>query len=73
MTKLTGLVQELFQLVRAGDAERLKRLLKMGLVPNLRDGNGNSLLMLASYDGQHETARVLLEHGADPQHKTLTE
>ena len=61
------LVQELFQLVRAGDAARLRNLLGMGLVPNLRDGKGNSLLMLASYNGQHETARALLEHGGDAE------
>jgi uncharacterized protein len=61
------LVQELFALVRSGDAERLARLLGMGLVPNLRDGKGDSLLMLASYNGHHEATRVLLEHGADPQ------
>ena len=61
-----ALAQELFQLVRAGDAERLGRLLEMGLVPNLRDGKGNSLLMLASYNGHHEAARLLLRHGGDP-------
>ena len=61
------LVQELFQLVRAGDAVRLEGLLEKGLPPNLRDGQGNSLLMLASYNRNHETARVLLEHGADPE------
>ena len=61
------LVQELFQLVRQGDTERLEGLLKMGLPANLRDGKGNSLLMLASYNGNYETARLLLEHGGDPE------
>jgi uncharacterized protein len=60
-------VQELFRLVRAGDTPRLARLLGMGLVPNLRDGKGDSLLMLASYNGHHELTRLLLEHGADPE------
>lgn len=60
-------VQELFGVVRAGDTERLAGLLEMGLVPNLRDGQGNSLLMLAAYNGRHETARLLLGHGGDPQ------
>ena len=60
-------VQEIFQLARVGDAERLKDLLEHGLVPNIRDGRGNSLLMLASYNGNFEAARVLLEHGGDPQ------
>ena len=60
-------VQELFQLVRVGDAPRLQEFLENGLVPNIRDGKGNSLLMLASYNGNHEATRVLLEHGGDPQ------
>jgi ankyrin repeat protein len=62
------MIQELFQLVRAGDAARLKGLFERGFdAPNIRDGKGNSLLMLASYNGQLETTRVLLEHGGDPQ------
>lgn len=61
------LVQELFQLVRTGDAQRLENLLEMGLAPNICDGKGNSLLMLASYNGNYETTRVLLERGGDPQ------
>ncbi len=60
-------VQEVFQLARAGDAERLKEFLEIGLAPNIRDGKGNSLLMLASYNGNFVAARVLLEHGGDPE------
>jgi len=62
------MIQQLFQLVRAGDAARLQRLFERGFdAPNIRDGKGNSLLMLASYNGQIETTRVLLENGGDPQ------
>ncbi|HEY8563559.1 MAG TPA: ankyrin repeat domain-containing protein [Pyrinomonadaceae bacterium] len=62
------LIQQLFQLVRSGDAARLEALFARGFnAPNIRDGKGNSLLMLASYHGHLETTRVLLEHGADPQ------
>jgi len=62
------MIQELFQLIRAGDAPRLKGLFERGFdAPNIRDGKGNSLLMLASYNGHIETARLLLEHGGDPQ------
>ena len=62
------MIQELFHLVRAGDAPRLKGLFERGFdAPNISDGNGNSLLMLASYNGHIETARLLLEHGGDPQ------
>lgn len=58
-------VQELFALVRGGDAATLARLLAMGLVPNLRDGKGDSLLMLAAYHGHVDAVRVLMQHGAD--------
>ena len=62
-----ALALELFQLVRAGEGERLARLLDMGLVPNLRDGKGDSLLMLAAYHGHADAVRLLLRHGADAQ------
>ena len=62
------MIQQLFQLVRAGDAARLEGLFERGFdAPNIRDGKGNTLLMLASYNSQIETTRVLLEHGGDPQ------
>lgn len=62
------MIQQLFQLVRTSDAERMRGLFEKGFdAPNIRDGKGNSLLMLASYNGQIEMTRVLLKHGADPQ------
>lgn len=62
------MIQQLFQLVRSGDATRLQGLFERGFdAPNIRDGKGNTLLMLASYNGQLEMTRVLLEHGGDPQ------
>ncbi len=62
------MIQQLFQLVRSDDAARLQGLFERGFdAPNIRDGKGNTLLMLASYNGQLETTRVLLEHGGDPQ------
>lgn len=61
-------VQELFQIARAGDTERLAKVFEMGFAaPNIRDGKGNSLLMLASYNRNHETTRLLLRHGGDPE------
>ncbi len=62
------MIQQLFQLVRSGDTARLEGLFERGFnAPNICDGKGNSLLMLASYNGQLETTRVLLKHGGDPQ------
>jgi ankyrin repeat protein len=48
---------------RGGQSRELDELLAMGLPPNLRNEKGDSLLMLASYHGQAETVRVLLNRG----------
>ncbi len=62
------MIQQLFQLVRSSDAARLQGLFERGFdAPNIRDGKGNSLLMLASYNGQLEMTRVLLARGGNPQ------
>ena len=62
------MIQQLFQLVRSSDAARLQGLFDKGFdAPNIRDGKGNTLLMLASYNEQLEMTRVLLENGGDPQ------
>ncbi len=62
------MIQQLFQLVRSSDAARLQGLFEKGFdAPNIRDGKGNTLLMLASYNGQLEMTRVLLENGGDSQ------
>ncbi len=50
---------------RAGETEWLAAMLRHGLPVNLADAKGNSLLMLASYNGNLETARMLLECGAE--------
>jgi len=62
------MIQQLFKLVRSDDAARLQGLFDRGFdAPNIRDSKGNTLLMLASYNGQLEMSRVLLEHGGDSQ------
>ncbi len=55
-----------FDLARHGDAAELDALLGGGLPPNLRNGKGDSLLMLAAYNGNEAAVRTLLDHGADP-------
>ena len=59
--------EQVFDSTRQGDAARLADLLGRGLPPNIRNHNGDSLLMLAAYHGHRDAARVLLENGADPQ------
>ena len=50
--------------VRSGETESLAAMVRHGLPVNLADAKGNTLLMLASYNGQLETARMLLAAGA---------
>jgi ankyrin repeat protein len=62
-----ALAQQLFELAREGNTEALTKPLELGLAPNIRDSNGNSLLMLAAYNGHEAMTRLLLQHGADPE------
>lgn len=56
-----------FQFARMGHAEELAELFRQGLPANLRNDKGDSLLMLAAYNGQAEATRVILEAGGDPE------
>ncbi|KAF8530206.1 ankyrin [Hysterangium stoloniferum] len=59
----------IFQAVRTGGAqmdELLDAALERGLPPNLRNEEGNSLVLLAAYHGNPSTVRLLLKHKADP-------
>jgi uncharacterized protein len=56
-----------FQFARLGHAAELAELFGQGLPANLRNDKGDSLLMLAAYNGQAEATRVILEHGGDPE------
>ena len=55
-----------FDLARRGDADELGALLDGGLPPGLLNDKGDSLLMLAAYNGNEPAVRTLLAHGADP-------
>ena len=59
--------EQVFESARTGDAQRLADLLGRGLPANIRNHNGDSLLMLTSYHGHLDASRVLLENGGDPQ------
>lgn len=52
-------------LAREGRAEELMEFFDHGLPVDVRDGNGNTLLMLAAYHGHAGTVSALVERGAD--------
>ncbi len=54
---------------RMGETAELEKMLQAGIPVNLADEKGNTLLMLACYNGEAGTARVLLQHGADPDRR----
>jgi len=54
------LQQMAFDFARNGETEPLVEMIQHGLPVNLADAKGNSLLMLASYNGNLETTRALL-------------
>lgn len=60
------LATKLFELARAGTTPLLSSYLSAGIPPNLTNGTGDTLLMLAAYHGHTETVRMLLAAGADP-------
>ena len=49
---------------RQGKTVDLKAMLEAGMSVNLTDHKGNTLLMLASYNGNFETTKMLLEYKA---------
>ena len=50
---------------RTGETELLARMIQHGLSMNLADAKGNTLLMLACYHQNLDTARMLLEYQAE--------
>ncbi|KAF2153219.1 ankyrin [Myriangium duriaei CBS 260.36] len=60
------LAGKLFDLARDGSTAPLTQYLEAGIPPNLTNHKGDTLLMLASYHGHADTARMLLGKGADP-------
>lgn len=60
-----ALAASMLDAARQGDAASLLPLLDQGAPANLRDGAGNSPLMLAAYHGHAELVRELAARGAD--------
>lgn len=60
-----SLARTLLDAARSGDAAPLLSLIDQGAPVNLRDGDGNSPLMLAAYHGHADLVRELAARGAD--------
>ncbi len=58
-----------FDMARHGEARDLAALLDGGLPVDLRNDKGDTLLMLASYNGNAAVVEALLKRGADPDHR----
>lgn len=58
--------QGIFELARNGGAGPLSVMLNAGVPVDMRTSDGDSLLMLACSNGHLDTARLLLENGANP-------
>lgn len=67
--RFNELYQMAFDFARNNEFETLLKMIDAGLSPNLTNEKGDSLLMLASYDGSFETTKMLLEKGAEVDKK----
>ena len=63
--ELVELAHEMFDLARAGEAERLAAYVDAGVPADLTDASGNTLLMLAAYHGHAGAVAALARRGAD--------
>ena len=54
---------------RTGKTQDLEAMLQVGMPVNLCDHKGNSLIMLASYNGNLETTIMLVDFGAEVDKK----
>ena len=65
-SRLVTIAHACFDYARAGETERLQAYIEHGVPANLTDAAGNTLLMLAAYNGNAETVSALVDLGADP-------
>jgi uncharacterized protein len=59
------LAQRMMDMARRGDTEQLAPLIDAGIPIDMADTSGNTLLMLAAYNGHPDTVRALIDRGAD--------
>lgn len=59
------LANQLFDFARAGETEKLAAYIDAGAPLEMRNANGDTFLILATYNGAPETVAMLIEKGAD--------
>lgn len=57
--------EQLFQAVKQGDTNFVKKLIENGANINAQNSNGQTATMIATYHNDVKTAKVLIEAGAD--------
>ncbi|MDQ6640972.1 MAG: ankyrin repeat domain-containing protein [Actinomycetota bacterium] len=62
--QLVEIAHQVFDMARAGDAERVAAYVDAGVPVELTDAGGNTLLMLAGYHGHADVVRALVARGA---------
>lgn len=63
--ELAELQYQAFSYVRHGKVQELEDCLDSGVIPDVRDGDGNTLLMIACQNGSKKLAKMLLRRGAN--------
>ncbi|GAA1498558.1 ankyrin repeat domain-containing protein [Paeniglutamicibacter kerguelensis] len=58
-------LHSIFDLAREGAAEKLMAIIDQGIPVDLTDSKGDTLMILAAYNGHDATVAGLLERGAD--------
>ena len=64
--QMAQLIALAMDLARDGKTAELAEFLDHGLELNVQDAGGNTVLMLAAYNGHADTVSMLLARGADP-------
>lgn len=67
-----NLSEDIFQLARSGDVQRLGEFLDSNPDINQKNHEGYSPLMISVYNGNSEASALLLERGADPNSADLS-